>query len=357
MTSIKLPAQGSLCLNKSMEQNYQSELKKISSSFAENLLQADTPQLLNNLRLEYLGRQGKINNLFKIYPPKGNPQLGKDVNELKKQIEASLKEREKLISNHTEFVDLTTPTINGTLGSTHLISQAIEEIEDIFKKIGFARRRYPEVETDWYYAEGLNIPKSHPARDDQETFYLSDDIVLTAHTSNGQLREMETSKPPLRIINIGKTYRRQADISHSPMFHQFEGLVVDKNISISNLIGVTDFFAKSYFGENRKIRLRPHHFQFTEPSFEIDINCDLCGGSGYIKGERCKMCKSGWLELGGAGMVHPNVLKNGGLDPLEYSGFAFGWGVERVLMMKTGLNIPDLRLLFSDDLRILTQFK
>lgn len=340
-----------------MEQNYKKSLEEISSSFGIEIKEVKDQTGLDKLKLSYLGRQGKINELFKIFPPKGNPQLGKDVNELKKEIELRLSEQERVINSTTEYVDLTTPTLPKQIGSLHLISKTIEEIEDIFKRIGFARRRYPEVETDWYYAEGLNIPKSHPARDDQETFYISDDIVLTAHTSNGQLREMEASKPPLRIINIGKTYRRQADISHSPMFHQFEGLVVDKNISISNLIGVTDFFAKSFFGENRKTRLRPHHFQFTEPSFEIDISCDLCNGTGQVDNSKCKMCKSGWLELGGAGMVHPNVLKNGGLDSNEYSGFAFGWGVERVLLMKSGLNIPDLRLLFSDDLRFLTQFK
>ena len=162
--------------------------------------------------------------------------------------------------------------------------------------------------------------------------------------------------PPIKMINIGKTYRRQADTSHSSMFHQFEGLLVDKNINITHLIGVMDYFAKSFFGPDRTIRLRPHHFQFTEPSFEIDISCGLCHGTGIVKDSPCKFCKSGWLELGGSGMVHPNVLKNGGLDPNVYSGFAFGWGVERVLMMKSGLNLPDLRLLYTDDLRFLKQF-
>ena len=340
-----------------MDQSYKKDLTQIRQSFVVAIAKALSLDAIDSLQTEYLGRQGKINDLFKVYPPKGNPQLGKDVNELKQFIIKSLKAKESNLTDHNPKLDLTTPSNLDNLGSSHLISQAIEEIEDIFKRIGFARRRYPEVETDWYYAEGLNIPKTHPARDDQETFYLSEDIVLTAHTSNGQLREMESSDPPLRMINIGKTYRRQADISHSPMFHQFEGLVVDKSISIGDLIGVINFFAKSYFGENRRTRLRPHHFQFTEPSFEIDISCDLCDGTGLLNDQKCKMCKSGWLELGGAGMVHPNVLQNGGLDPNQYSGFAFGWGVERVLLMRTGLNIPDLRLLFSDDLRFLTQFK
>lgn len=340
-----------------MDQSYKKDLLQISKSFTDSLKLIKTLPELDKLKSDFLGKQGRLNHLFKTYPPKGNPQLGMDANEFKKYIESTLKETEGLLVSTNPKVDLTTPSLPSSLGSIHLISRAIDEIEDIFKRIGFARRRYPEVETDWYYAEGLNIPKNHPARDDQETFYLSDGIVLTAHTSNGQLREMENCSPPLRMINIGKTYRRQADTSHNPMFHQFEGLVVDKKINIGNLIGVTNFFAQSFFGQNRSTRLRPHHFQFTEPSFEIDISCDLCDGRGEINNNKCKMCKSGWLELGGAGMVHPNVLKNGGLNPEEYSGFAFGWGVERVLMMRTGLNIPDLRLLFSDDLRFLTQFK
>jgi phenylalanyl-tRNA synthetase alpha chain len=176
-------------------------------------------------------------------------------------------------------------------------------------------------------------------------------MVLTPHTSSGQVREMLRVKtPPIRMINIAKCYRRQSDISHTPMFHQFEGLVIDKGISIVNLKGTLDYFATSFFGKDRKTRLRPYHFQFTEPSFEIDISCGVCNGRG------CKVCKAGWLELGGAGMVHPNVLKAGKIDPKKYSGFAFGWGVERVLMMKDGINIPDLRTIYSTDLRYLTQF-
>ena len=235
------------------------------------------------------------------------------------------------------------------IGHLHLVTQAIKEITDIFTKIGFIRRRYPEIDTDWYAAEGLNIPKDHPARDDQETFYVSDNVVLTPHTSNGQLQEMELmKKPPIKMINIGKTYRRQIDVSHTPMFHQFEGLMIDKGINIAHLIGVSNYFVQNYFGPDRRIRLRPHHFQFTEPSFEIDITCGVCQGVG------CRLCKAGWLELGGAGMVHPNVLKNGGIDSTKYSGFAFGWGVERVLAMK--YDLPDIRNIYTTDLRILNQF-
>ncbi|OGD83995.1 phenylalanine--tRNA ligase subunit alpha [Candidatus Collierbacteria bacterium RIFOXYD1_FULL_40_9] len=336
---------------------YQEELEKIANQFEVDLKSATTFDDLNNIEIKYLGRQGFINNFLKIYPPKGNPELGKDVNQLKQRVSAHLEERRNKLSYHSPKIDLTLPLKDDLTGSTHLISRTIEEIEDIFAKIGFARRRYPEIDTDWYYAEGLNIPKGHPARDDQETFYLTNDFVLTAHTSNGQLHEMENQKPPIRMINIGKTYRRQADTSHNPMFHQFEGLVVDIDISIANLISITNYFAENYFGVGRKTRLRPHHFQFTEPSFEIDISCDLCSGTGVIDSVPCKMCKSGWLELGGAGMVHRNVLKNGDLDPDIYSGFAFGWGVERVLLMRSGLKIADLRNLFTDDIRFLGQFK
>jgi len=339
--------------------NYKETIREIRKNLSSDLSKVKNAEDLEQINTKYLGRQGKINLLFKTLPIKENPNIGKDINELKNHCKQKLSSQLTSLLNQSSsaFFDVTVPGIQPPKGSLHLITQAIEEIENIFCQLGFVRRRYPEVETDWYYAEGLNIPKGHPARDDQETFYLSEDIVLTAHTSNGQLREMEKiKKPPIKMINIGKTYRRQADTSHSAMFHQFEGLLIDKNINITHLIGVMDYFAKVYFGHDREIRLRPHHFQFTEPSFEIDISCDLCHGKGIIGKLPCKFCKSGWLELGGSGMVHPNVLKNGGIDPNIYSGFAFGWGVERVLMMKSGLNLPDLRLLYTDDIRFLNQF-
>lgn len=342
-----------------MATNYKDTIKDIEKSLKKDLLGVNTTKEYELLETKYLGRQGQINQLFKTLPLKGNPEIGKAINELKNSCQQQLSDKlsQLLIQAPGEAMDVTIPGTRLPKGTRHLITQAIEEIEDIFSRLGFIRRRYPEVETDWYYAEGLNIPKDHPARDDQETFYIKEDVVLTAHTSNGQLREMERVKtPPIKMINIGKTYRRQADTSHNTMFHQFEGLLVDKNINITHLIGVMDYFAKSYFGADRSIRLRPHHFQFTEPSFEIDISCGLCHGTGTVNNAPCKFCKSGWLELGGSGMVHPNVLKNGGLDPNIYSGFAFGWGVERVLMMKSGLNLPDLRLLYTDDLRFLKQF-
>lgn len=342
-----------------MDTSYKETIAKIKKALVADLTKVSSTKDLEPLNIKYLGRQGEINQLFKSLPLKDNPSIGKDINELKNTATQQLSEKLAILlaEPQEETLDVTIPGLLPHKGSQHLITQAIEEIEGIFSQLGFVRRRYPEVDTDWYYAEGLNIPKDHPARDDQETFYLSEDIVLTAHTSNGQLHEMEKVKtPPIKMINIGKTYRRQADTSHSSMFHQFEGLLIDKDINITHLVGVMDYFAKSFFGKDRSIRLRPHHFQFTEPSFEIDISCGLCHGKGTVDGHPCKFCKSGWLELGGSGMVHPNVLRNGGLDPQKYSGFAFGWGVERVLMMKSGLNLPDLRLLYTDDLRFLNQF-
>ena len=333
------------------------EIDLLKHNFVKDLSKSGSSGDVDTLNTKYLGKQGQINLLFKTLPVKTDPGIGKSINELKDYIQKELAAKllETLSRAEKSSFDVTIPGNETPEGSLHLITQAIEEIENIFLRLGFVRRRYPEVESDWYYAEGLNIPKDHPARDDQETFYVGDNTVLTAHTSNGQLREMEFMKaPPIKMINIGKTYRRQIDATHTPMFHQFEGLVVDKNVNITHLLGVTEYFAKSYFGQDRRTRLRPHHFQFTEPSFEIDITCEVCQGTGLINLSPCKVCKSGWLELGGAGMVHPNVLRNGGLNPDECSGFAFGWGVERVLMMKSKL--PDLRLIYSDDIRFLKQF-
>ncbi len=323
------------------------QIKKLAKEAASTNAISD----LAKVETKYLGKHGIFNTQFDQLNKPDKSKFGKEFNAQKqKAIELIEKRRAELIkSAEKQPFDVTIPGILPPIGHLHLITQAIKEIEEIFTKIGFIRRRYPEIDTDWYAAEGLNIPKDHPARDDQETFYVSDNIVLTPHTSNGQLREMETvKKPPIKMINIGKTYRRQIDVSHTPMFHQFEGLFIDKNINITHLIGVGNYFVQNYFGPNRRIRLRPHHFQFTEPSFEIDITCGVCDGVG------CRLCKAGWLELGGAGMVHPTVLKNGGIDPKKYSGFAFGWGVERVLAMRYGL--PDIRNIYSTDLRILNQF-
>ena len=253
---------------------------------------------------------------------------------------------------------MTAPGKSPSLGHLHPISQAIEEVTRIFEHIGFTRVRYPEVDWDWYVFESLNMPADHPARDEWETIFIDTpahktmgQMVLTTHTSNGQVREMERVKqPPIRMLNIGKCYRRQQDRTHTVMFHQFEGLVIDKNIGIPHLKGTLDYFAREFYGPQAKSRIRPFNFRFTEPSFEVDFSCTHCAGKG------CKFCKSGWHEVGGAGLVHPNVLKAGKIDPSKYSGFAFGWGIERTYTLKPGLNIDDIRLLYSSNLNFLNQF-
>ncbi len=326
------------------------------------IMDAKKADELENLRIAYLGRNGKLTKLIKEIkdlPAEDKKQAGRLINEAKNTVLETISSQKNTFKEAArEWFDATIPGEKPNVGHLHLVTQAIEEISDTFKKIGFVRVRYPEVEWDWFAFESLNIPKGHPARDDWETFFIDTPpnskygrVCLTPHTSSGQVREMERVKnPPIRMINIAKCYRRQLDVSHTQMFHQFEGLVVDKGISIIHLKGTLDYFARNFFGKDRKTRLRPHHFQFTEPSFEVDISCGVCKGKG------CKLCKEGWLELGGSGMVHPTVLKNGGIDPNKYTGFAFGWGVERTFMMKSGLEMGDIRLLYGTDLKFLTQF-
>lgn len=326
---------------------------------------------LEDARTEYLGRSGKINAVTRKIPelePEKRGLVGQLINDARRAVEQSLNTQRAEIEskeNKDKWFDPTIPGKKPPIGHLHLVTQAIEEISQIFREIGFSRVRYPEVEWDWYAFESLNMPNDHPARDEWETFFLDvpehpkfGKMVLTPHTSSGQVREMQrVGKPPIRMINVAKCYRRQSDVSHIPMFHQFEGLVVDKGISIVHLKGTLDYFARQFFGKERKTRLRPYHFQFTEPSFEVDVTCGVCKGRARLPdGQGCKLCKAGWLELGGAGIVHPNVLKAGGIDPAKYSGFAFGWGVERTYMMKSGLKIDDIRTLYSADLRYLRQF-
>lgn len=343
----------------------ENELIDIKNTAISFILEAEDLDSLEETKLQFLGRSGKltfaIKEVTKI-PPEKRKEFGILANEVKQAIEDAIKDKTESLKHKTktvlrERIDVTNPGIKPPLGHLHLVTQAIEEITDIFGKIGFERVRYSEVEWDWYAFEALNFPQDHPARDDWETFFIKEGsnskygpMLLTPHTSSGQIREMQRKQPPIRMLNIAKCYRRQSDISHAPMFHQFEGLLVDKDISITHLKGTLDYFVKSWFGEKRESRIRPYHFQFTEPSFEVDVSCGICLGKG------CKLCKAGWLEMGGAGMVHPNVLKMGGIDPKKYTGFAFGWGVERVLMMREGLKIDDLRILYSNNLNFLEQF-
>lgn len=334
---------------------------------------ASSTKPIDVLRLESLGSKSDFAALTKQIrnvPAADRQQVGVVINQVKKAIEEALSQNvsEESRDKEDEWVDVTMPGIRPPQGHLHIVSQAINEITDIFARLGFTRVRHPEVDWDWYPFEALNMPPNHPARDEWETFFIDypgkpgtnpkkQTMVLTPHTSNGQVREMEKGKLPIRMINIAKCYRRQSDISHVPMFHQFEGLYVDHNVSIGDLKGVFDFFVKHFYGADRVTRLRPFHFQFTEPSFEVDISCGVCLGKGQLpNGETCRLCKQGWLELGGAGMVHPVVLKNGGVDPARYSGFAFGWGIERTYMMKSGTKLDDIRLLYGNDIRFLEQF-
>lgn len=333
-------------------------IEALKEKAQSEILAANCLEALETIRIKYLGKNGEITALTKklaATEPKERREFGRAVNELKNALESALESKRQAVSQGGEAsrLDVSLPGIRPEVGHIHPITQTIHEIEDIFHRLGFVRRRYPEVETDWYAFESLNMPENHPARDDWETFYVNSkegNLVLTPHTSSGQVREMERTGYPVRMINISRCDRRESDIGHLPTFYQFEGLVIDEGINLTHLKGTMDFFVREFFGPERTYRLRPYHFRFTEPSFEIDVTCGLCGGAG------CRYCKGGWAELGGAGMVHPLVLKNGGLDPRKVTGFAFGWGVERVFMMQGNLNIPDIRLLYQNDIRFLEQF-
>lgn len=342
----------------------QQELLNLKNQALALISESQNEKELEALRVAFLGRKGKINNLLKtlsLLPETERAQMGKLVNEAKITIQECLETKRNQLNNYQAraktFFDVTLPGKRPEIGHLHPVSQAIGEITEIFRQIGFIRVRYPEVDWDWYAFGSLNMPLGHPARDEWETFFVEasadpqkGEMVLTPHTSNGQVREMERvdAKPPIRMLNIAKCYRRQQDMTHTAMFHQFEGLVIDRGINITHLKGVLDYFGRQWFGKGVTSRLRPFHFQFTEPSFEVDFSCSNCGGKG------CRSCKSGWLEIGGAGMVHPNVLKAGGIDTKKYTGFAFGWGVERLIMLRS--QIDNIRLLYENDLRFLEQF-
>lgn len=346
------------------------EIRKTSRQFKNDLSNLRALNQLEQIKIKYLGRNGIINALLKRLkdlPDQDKKKAGEAINKLKAEFETEIGKKTYQLAKSVEesaSFDVTLPGKSYPKGSLHPITLAIEEISRIFAKIGFVRVSYPEVEWEYYSFESLNMPLGHPARDDFETFFIDTPpdpklgrMLLTPHTSSGQNREMRRlGQPPIRMINLAKCYRPNLDATHTPMFHQFEGLCVDKGINITHLKGTLDYFAKEFFGQEREIRLRPFHFQFTEPSFEVDVTCGICLGTGKIKGGECKVCKSGWLELGGAGMVHPYVLKAGGIDPDKYTGFAFGWGVERTFMMKEGLKLDDIRIFYNGDIRFLEQF-
>ncbi len=335
------------------------DIDETKKAFTEDLSCAGSLTDLQQLRVKYLGKKGMLTSKLKTLstiPPEERPAYGKLINDLKTFIEgeidlkeASVKGLERTRKIASESIDITLPGKYVKSGRMHPLSIVLGEIIDIFGSMGFDIEVGPEVELDYYNFEALNIPKDHPARDMQDTFYISDDVILRTQTSPVQVRTMEKKKPPLKFIAPGKVYRCDADISHTPMFHQVEGLMVDTDITFSDLKGVLEIFFHRLYSKNTPVRFRPSFFPFTEPSAEVDIGCILCGGSG------CRVCKgTGWIEVLGAGMVNPKVFEMVGYDPEIYTGFAFGMGVERLTMLR--YSIDDIRMFFENDIRFLRQF-
>lgn len=315
---------------------------------------------LEAVRVKYLGKKGELTSILRgmgALSPEERPLVGKIANEVREEIEKTIenisreiKEKEKANKLQKEVIDISMPGKKNIIGKRHPLDLTLEHMKEIFMSMGFAIEEGPEVELDYYNFEALNIPKNHPARSEQDTFYINDKLVLRTQTSPVQVRTMEKQKPPIKMISPGKVFRSDAaDATHSPIFYQLEGLVIDKGITFADLKGTLELFAKKMFGDKIETKFRPHHFPFTEPSAEMDATCFVCQGEG------CRVCKgSGFIELLGCGMVHPDVLRNCGIDPEVYSGFAFGFGVDRMVMLKYG--IDDIRLLYESDMRFLNQF-
>ena len=336
------------------------QLEKIKEEALKKIEASDALEKLNDIRVSYLGKKGELTSLLKSMKdvsPEERPKVGQMVNDARAIIEARLEETKNVLARKAreeqlkkEVIDVTLPAKKNHVGHSHPNTIALEEVERIFVGMGYEVVEGPEVEYDRYNFEKLNIPKGHPARDEQDTFYINDTILLRSQTSPVQVRTMEKGKLPIRMIAPGRVFRSdEVDATHSPSFHQIEGLVIDENITFADLKGTLAEFAKELFGPETKVKFRPHHFPFTEPSAEVDVTCFKCGGKG------CRFCKgSGWIEILGCGMVHPKVLQNCGIDPEVYSGFAFGMGLERIVMRR--YNIDDLRLFYENDLRFLNQF-
>lgn len=337
------------------------EVRRIEEETLNQLQSLTSMEELQELRVKVLGKKGSLTGLLRqmgSLSPEERPVFGQIVNEVRDRLEKAWAEQGSRLEENAlqkrleaERIDITLPGMNLRRGHQHPLTKVIEEMEDIFLGMGFQIAEGPEIESDYYNFEALNLPKEHPAREMQDSFYITEEILLRTQTSPVQIRTMEKMHPqlPVKIIAPGKVYRKDDDATHSPMFHQVEGLVVDKGIRMSDLKGILLNFSRQMFGPTREIRLRPSFFPFTEPSAEVDVSCMLCGGKG------CRVCKgSGWIEILGSGMVHPRVLEMGGYDPKEVTGFAFGMGVERIAMLKYG--IDDMRLMFDNDLRFLQQF-
>ncbi len=335
----------------------ENRVKQIEKQALAALGNAENSEQVKALSVKYIGRKGLVTlflrNISKL-PAEQRPEAGKQANIIKKRLETAFQKAIDQFAlnqqdNADDFIDVSLPGRPAPMGSLHPITKINRRICDIFSRMGFDIVEGPEVETDYYNFEALNIPKNHPARDMQDTFYVSDNIVLRTHTSPMQVRIMEQYQPPIRIVAPGKVYRCDSDLTHTPMFNQVEGLLVDEHISFGDLKGILEVFVHQIFDEHISLRFRPSFFPFTEPSAEVDILCVMCRGKG------CKVCsQTGWLEVLGCGMVHPAVFENAGYDTSKYSGFAFGMGVERIAMLKYGIN--DIRLYFESDLRFLRQF-
>ena len=336
------------------------KLEEIKAAAISVLQSASDIDALEEARIKFLGKKGELTAVLKgmgALSAEERPKIGALANEIRAQVEGQIESKKAEIAAKleeaklaAEVIDVTMPGKSQERGELHPLTKVMNNIKDTFIGMGFEIADGPEVELDYYNFEALNIPPNHPARDTQDTFYISDNVVLRTQTSGMQVRVMEKTKPPIRIIAPGKVYRSDAvDATHSPVFHQIEGLVVDKGVTMADLKGTLEMFIHRLYGNETKVRFRPHHFPFTEPSAELDISCFKCGGKG------CGMCKGeGWIEILGCGMVHPKVLANCGIDPEVYSGFAFGIGLERIAMGKYDIN--DLRLFFENDLRFLKQF-
>lgn len=337
------------------------QIEKIKQEIATLLPQIATQKGFYDAQSTYLGKAGKITMLLRglgSAPKEERPTLGKQINELKLWAEGQFLATEKRVNQSAllekymaESIDVTMPAQNQqTLGALHPITHIKNQIIGIFEGLGFSVFEGPEVEDDFHNFTAVNVAKDHPARDMQDTFFLAEDILLRTHTTPGQIRVMQSQKPPIKVLVPGRTFRSEDDATHSAMFHQMEGLVVDKNLSVCDLYGILDYLAKNLFSPDTKTRLRPSFFPFTEPSVEMDVSCCVCGGKG------CKLCKNtGWIEVLGGGVVHRKVLENGGVDPDEFSGIALGVGLERIAMLKFG--IPNIKLLYENDQRLLAQFK
>ena len=342
------------------------KLQAIREEALKQIRESNRLDKLNEVRVSFLGKKGELTAVLKgmkNVDPKERPFVGQMVNETREAIEEFLEETKKKLEEKAreekmkqEVIDVTLPAKKINVGHRHPNTIALEEVERIFVGMGYEVVEGPEIEYDLYNFEKLNIPANHPAKDEQDTFYINKDIVLRTQTSPVQARIMEQGKLPIRMIAPGRVFRSdEVDATHSPSFHQIEGLVVDKNITFADLKGTLEEFAKQLFGPETKTKFRPHHFPFTEPSAEVDVSCFKCGGSGEIEGHSCRFCKgSGWIEILGCGMVHPHVFEMCGIDPEEYTGFAFGVGLERIALLK--YEIDDMRELNKNDIRFLKQF-